>query len=61
MNNNNNDNSTDYNDIEINSLSYDDTIKYYKRKHISYYISLIKIKHPFIFFCPIADYNSIIR
>ena len=50
-----------FNDYEFNSLSYKDAVKYDKRKFINYYISLIKVKHPFIFsFCPIKDYNSLI-
>ena len=44
---------------ELNTMSYENAIEYDKRKYINYYISLIRLKHPFIFsFCPIKDYNS---
>ena len=53
--------SLNFNDYELNSLSYIKAIKNDKRKFIDYYISLIKTKHPIIFsFCPIKDYNSMI-
>ena len=49
------------NDFELNSLSYENALKYDKRNFNYYYISLIKTKHPFIFhFCPNNDYNSLI-
>ena len=54
-------NSINLNDFELNSLSYENALKYDKRNFSSYYISLIKTKHPLIFhFCPMNDYNSII-
>ena len=57
----NNKKTLNFNDYEYNSLSYKEAIKYDKRSFIKYYISLIKVKHPFIFsFCPIKDYNSLI-
>ena len=47
------------NDIEINSLTYEQAIKNDKRSFIQYYISLIKIGHLFIFsFYNNKDYNS---
>ena len=50
-----------YNDFELNTMPYRNAIKYDKRPFLSYYISLIRTKHPIIFsFCPIRDYNSII-
>ena len=54
-------NSIKYNDFELNSLSYQEAIKYDKRTFFKYYISLIRTKQPLIFsFCPIKDYNSMI-
>ena len=54
-----NDDYKDYNDYELNSISYENAIKYDKRNFLSYYFSLIRTKHPLIFaFCPIKDYNS---
>ena len=50
-----------YNDFELNSFSYEEAIKNDKRGFYFYYISLIKRKHPVIFyFCSFNDYNSII-
>ena len=52
-------NSIYFNDYELNSLSYNEAIKYDKRDSFNYYISLIRTKHPIIFsFCPLKDYNS---
>ena len=49
------------NDYEINSLSYEEALKYDKRTYPQYYISLIKTKHPIFFsFIPIKDYNTMI-
>ena len=54
-------NNLNYNDDELNSLSYKKAIEYDKRNYINYYISLLLLKHPIIFsFCPRKDYNSII-
>ena len=54
-------NLINYNDYELNSLSYIDALKYDKRTFKNYYISLIKVKHPLLFsFCPNNDYNSTI-
>ena len=54
-------NNLNYNDYELNSLSYKKAIEYDKRNYINYYISLLILKHPIIFsFCPRKDYNSII-
>ena len=36
------------NDYELNSLSYEEAIKYDKRTFIQYYISLLRTKHPII-------------
>ena len=49
-------------DYELRIMSYKSAIKYDKRSYFSsYYISLIRSKHPIIFaFCPIKDYNSFI-
>ena len=49
------------NDYELNSLSYQEALKYDKRAYSQYYISLIKTKHPIIFsFIPVKDYNTMI-
>ena len=50
-----------YNDYEINSFSYEEALKCDNRTYFSYYMSLIKVKHPILFsFYPIKDYNSLI-
>ena len=47
------------NDYELNSLSYDDALKYEKRTYWQYYISLIKTKELVVFtFYTNTDYNS---
>ena len=52
-------NSINYNDYELNSLIYEEARIYDKRDFITYFISLIRAKHPIIFsFCPLKDYNS---
>ena len=49
----------DYNDDEINDLSYDLALQNDKRTYWQYYISLIKTKHEFIYaFIFNKDYNS---
>ena len=49
------------NDYELNSLSYEEAIKYDKRTFIQYYISLLRTKQPILFsFFPLKDYNSLI-
>ena len=54
-------NNQNYTDHEINSFSYEEALLYDKRTYFSHYISLIRIKQPFLFsFCPIKDYNSLI-
>ena len=46
-------------DKEINSLVYEEALKYDKRTYIQYYISLLKLKHLLIFtFITKNDYNS---
>ena len=48
-----------YNDYEINNLDYLKAIMYDNRTYCQYYLSLIKIKHIFIFtFFYDEDYNS---
>ena len=48
-----------YNDYEINNLDYSKAIIYDNRTYCQYYLSLIKIKHIFIFtFFYNKDYNS---
>ena len=53
-------NNIDYdNEYELNSVSYINSLKYYKRTCCEYYISLIKSKQMFAFtFCSFNDYNS---
>ena len=49
----------DYNDEELNNLSYNLALKLDKRTYLDYYLSLIKTKNIFIFsFCYNKDYNS---
>ena len=46
-------------DKELNSFKYEKALKYDKRTYIQYYISLLKVKHLFIFcFITKNDYNS---
>ena len=46
-------------DKEINSLTYEEALKYDKRSYIQYYLSLLKTKHLLIFsFITKDDYNS---
>ena len=50
-----------FNDYHLNHYKYVIALKKDKRNFFSYYVSLIKRKHPLIFsFVPIKDYNSII-
>ena len=50
-----------FKDYELNSLSYNDALKYDKRTYLQYYISLLKTKHLLIFtFLQNDDYNSTI-
>ena len=50
-----------FNDYDLNTMSYTEAIIYDKRSFCQYYICLIKAKHPLTFgFCPFKDYNSII-
>ena len=66
LNNNNLDNNKnknnsffDFNDTELNSLSYDDALNHDQRTYIQYYISLLKHNHLLIFsFYSNNDYNS---
>ena len=52
-------NIKEFNDDEINVLSYDLAFQYDKRSYCQYYISLLKTKHKFIFsFLYNKDYNS---
>ena len=54
-------NSSDFIDYELNSMSYKDALKYDKRKFFNYYFYLIRTKNYIFFsFCPIEDYNSTI-
>ena len=49
----------EYNDCELNSLSYNDAKQHDKRTFINYYISLLKKNYLVIFsFFPNKDYNS---
>ena len=52
-------NLMDFNDYELNQMTYKQAIKNDKRSYISYYFSLIRQKHLLIFsFFPMHDYNS---
>lgn len=54
-------NSDGYNDYEINSFSYKETLEKDNRSFFQYYLSLIKTKHPLIYsFYNSRDYNSIV-
>ena len=56
---NNNKLIINFNNYELNSLSYSDALKYDKRTYCEYYFSLLKTKHLLLFsFYPIKDYNS---
>ena len=55
----NNANNLDYSNSELNSLSYEEALKFDKRTFFQYYISLLKINHSIFFsFYPNKDYNS---
>ena len=48
-----------YNEYEMNTLPYNEAIKFDKRTYVQYYFSLLKIKHLIIVsFFPSKDYNS---
>ena len=48
-----------FNDYELNSMSYNISLKYDKRTYFEYYFSLLRTKHLLIFsFCSKKDYNS---
>ena len=52
-------NDYNYNDFELNRLTYEEALENDKRGIYLYYMSLIRTKHPLIFsFCPLNDYNS---
>ena len=50
----------EYNDYELNILTYEKALIYDKRTYIQYYISLLRINHLLIFsfYCNNKDYNS---
>ena len=52
-----------YNDLELNTMDYNDALENDKRTNMLIYLSFIRTKHPFIFsFFPNKDYNiSIIK
>jgi len=50
---------TKFTDYEINTLKYEEALKYDKRTYLQYYVSLLRIKHILIFtFITNNDYNS---
>ena len=52
-------NKISFNDYEINSLLYEDALKYDKRTYIQLYLSLLRTKHSLIFaFYTSTNYNS---
>jgi len=51
--------NNNYNDYELNSLSFENALAYDKRTLFQYYFSLLRTKHPIIYlFNTIYDYNS---
>ena len=51
--------TNDFNDYELNSLSYDYALKYDNRTYWEYYLSLIRTKQLIVFsFYTYSDYNS---
>ena len=57
--NNNISNKINYNDYELNDLSYNEALEIDKRIYFQYYLSLLKMKHILIFaFYTNTDYNS---
>ena len=59
VNNNRKKNLLNYNDYELNNLSYKEALIVDKRTYYQYYLSLLKIKHILIFtFYTNNDYNS---
>ena len=50
-----------YIDYELNTLEYEEALKYDKRTYCEYYCSLLRTKHLLFFsFCSFNDYNSTI-
>jgi hypothetical protein len=50
---------TEFSDYEINTLKYEEALKYDKRTYLKYYVSLLRTKHLIIFtFITNNDYNS---
>ena len=57
--NNTTSNRINYNDYELNNLSYKEALKLDKRTYFQFYFSLLKMKHILIFtFYTYTDYNS---
>ena len=53
------DNANIYTDRELNSMDYEEAIKYDQRNFVQYYLSLIKNQNLLIFtFFQFKDYNS---
>ena len=51
--------NNNFNDYELNSLSFEKALEYDKRTFLQYYFSLLRTKHPIIYlFNTINDYNS---
>ena len=52
-------NTNNYNDYELNNLSYEEALEKDKRSYIQYYFSLLRVNHLLIFtFYTNTDYNS---
>ena len=50
-----------FNDYELNTMSFDDALKFDKRTYMQYYFSLLRTKHYILFsFVPLEDYNAMI-
>ena len=57
----NTNNNESFNDYELNTMSFDDALKFDKRTYKQYYFSLLRTKHYILFsFVPIEDYNAMI-
>ena len=55
----NTNNNEKFNDYELNTMSFDDALKFDKRTYKQYYFSLLRTKHYILFsFVPIEDYNA---
>ena len=55
-------NILEFNDYELNSMNFNEALKYDKRNYLNYYWSLLRTKHILLFaIIPSNDYNSTIN